>query len=174
MLNQVLFDLRVFLLFYFILLIIFSFIFAVLGVGNKHFGTYKEYYGEMTLEEGIYSEVEPMLEYHHIGLLLGYIITSLRMSLSDFDFAPSIYLSKEENILYWIMWFLVVLLTCIVFLNFIIAEASNSYSNVMDRLEALKNKEKSCLISEAEDIMFDSSKDDKKLPKYIIVRSIET
>ena len=93
MLNQVLYDLRVFLLFYFILLIIFSFIFAVLGVGNKNFGTYKEYYGEMTLEEGIYSEVEPMLEYYHIGLLLGYLITTLRMSLSDFDFAPSIYLS---------------------------------------------------------------------------------
>ena len=72
------------------------------------------------------------------------------------------------------MWFLVVLLTCIVFLNFIIAEASNSYSNVMDRLEAMTNKEKSSLISEAEDIMFDNSKDNKKLPKYMIVRSIET
>jgi hypothetical protein len=45
MLNQVLFDLRVFLLFYFILLIIFSFIFAVLGVGNKNFGLYEDYYG---------------------------------------------------------------------------------------------------------------------------------
>lgn len=45
MLNQVLFDLRVFLLFYFILLIIFSFVFAVLGVGNKNFGLYEEYYG---------------------------------------------------------------------------------------------------------------------------------
>jgi len=63
MLNQVLYDLRVFLLFYFILLTIFSFIFAVLGVGNKEFGLYKEYYGEnndngiVTLEDSIYSEV---------------------------------------------------------------------------------------------------------------------
>ena len=65
-------------------------------------------------------------------------------------------------------------MTCIVFLNFIIAEASNSYSNVMSRLEALVYKEKSSLISEAEDIMFDRSKDDKKLPKYMVIRTIET
>jgi len=160
MLNQVLFDLRVFILFYFILPIIFSFIFAVLGVGNKHFALYKEYYGEMTLKEGIESQVEPMLEYHQIGLLLGYFISTLRMSLGDFDFAASIYLTKEENYIFWLMWFFVVLMTCIVFLNFIIAEASNSYSNVMARLEAMVNKEKSSLISEAEDIMFDKSKDD--------------
>ena len=64
MLNQVLFDLRVFLLFYFILITIFSFVFAVLGVGNKEFGQMKEYYGDMTLEEGINSQVEPNLEYH--------------------------------------------------------------------------------------------------------------
>jgi hypothetical protein len=82
------------------------------------------------------------------------------MSLGDFDFMASIYLTEEENYIYWSMWFLVVLMTCIVFLNFIIAEASNSYSNVMDRLEAMVHKEKSSLISEAEDIMFDRAKDD--------------
>ena len=41
------------LLWYFILIIIFSFIFAVLGVGNKDFGTFKEYYADYTLKEGI-------------------------------------------------------------------------------------------------------------------------
>ena len=158
MLAQVLVDLRVFILFYFILIIIFSFVFAVLGVGNKHFGNFEEYFAENTLREGIESEIEPLLEYHHIGMLFGYLITTFRMSLGDFDFAPSMYLSREENYIYWIMWFIVVLMTCIVFLNFIIAEASNSYASVMNRLEALMNKEKSSMISEAEDIMFDSSK----------------
>ena len=80
------------------------------------------------------------------------------MSLGDFNFDASIYLTKEENYIYWCMWFCVVLMTCIVFLNFIIAEASNSYDGVMSRLEAMVNKEKSELISEAEDIMFDISK----------------
>ena len=55
MIFQVISDLKVFLLFYFILLVIFSFVFAVLGVGNKHFGEFKNYYAELTLEEGINS-----------------------------------------------------------------------------------------------------------------------
>lgn len=41
MINQVVFDLRVFILFYSILIVIFSMIFAVLGVGNKKFGGFK-------------------------------------------------------------------------------------------------------------------------------------
>ena len=128
MINKVVFDLRVFLLFYGILIVLFSMIFAVLGVGNKIIkGAYKDKFGEMTLDEGIDSQVEPMLEYTNVGLFVGYIISTLRMSLGDFDFMASIYLSNAENYIYWIVWFLVVLMTCIVFLNFIIAEASNSY-----------------------------------------------
>ena len=55
MLVQVLNDLKIFITFYLILLIVFGFILAVLGVGNKHFGTFDEYYGDMTLKEGINS-----------------------------------------------------------------------------------------------------------------------
>ena len=95
------------------------------------------------------------------------------MSLGDFDFTASIYLTDAENYIYWIMWFFVVLLTCIIFLNFIIAEAANSYQHVVDRLEALVNKEKASLVSEAEDIMFNSSKNNQVLPKYIVIRTIE-
>ena len=80
------------------------------------------------------------------------------MSLSDFDFTASIYLTKEENYIYILAWLAVVLMTCIVFLNFIIAEVSNSYEGVINRLEALINKEKSVLIQEAEEIMFTRSK----------------
>ena len=127
MINKVVFDLRVFLLFYGILIVLFSMIFAVLGVGNKKFGDYEKAFGNLTLEEGIEGQVEPMLEYTNCGLFVGYIISTLRMSLGDFDFTPSIYMSDAENYIYWFIWFLVVLMTCIVFLNFIIAEASNSY-----------------------------------------------
>jgi len=69
----------------------------------------------------------PDEEYQLIGLWWGYIITMLRTSLGDFDFMASEFLAVEENHLYWIVWFLVVLVNCIIFLNFIIAEASNSY-----------------------------------------------
>ena len=53
MLNKVIYDLRVFLLFYGILIILFSMIFAVLGVGNKNFGGFRDSFADQTLEQGI-------------------------------------------------------------------------------------------------------------------------
>lgn len=41
-------------------------------------------------------------------------------------------------------------MTCIIFLNFIIAEASNSYAVVKESLTALTMKERASLIAEAE------------------------
>ena len=76
--------------------------------------------------------------------------------------------------MYWLYWLLVVILTCIVFLNFIIAEASNSYTEVKNRLNAIINLEKASLIIEAEDMTFDRLKDETMFPKYIIIRQIET
>jgi len=69
----------------------------------------------------------PNEEYEKIGLFFGYIFMTLRYSLGDFDFDASTELDTKENYLYWIIWFLTVVMTCVVFLNFIIAEASNSY-----------------------------------------------
>ena len=44
MINKVVFDLRVFVLFYMIMITLFSMIFAVLGVGNAHVdGDFKEF-----------------------------------------------------------------------------------------------------------------------------------
>ena len=54
--------------------------------------------------------------------------------MGDFDFDASTYLTQQENTIYWIIWLMVVVLTCIVFLNFIIAEASASYAKVKDNL----------------------------------------
>ena len=83
-------------------------------------------------------------------------------------------LTNGENYVFWLIWFLVVIMTCIVFLNFIIAEASESYSSVKNRLEAMINKEKASLIAEAEDMTFEYLKDEKMFPKFIIIRQIET
>jgi hypothetical protein len=51
----------------------------------------------------------------------------LRLSLGDFDFSESILLAPYQNVLYWVVWIIVILLTTIVFLNFVIAEVSSSY-----------------------------------------------
>lgn len=77
---------------------------------------------------------------------------------------------KNENWTFFIMWFMTVVVLCIIFLNFIIAEASESYANVMDNLDALKNKAKATLISEAESMIPDSIKNEYMLPKFIIIR----
>ena len=108
-----------------------------------------------------------------IGPFLGSIASTLRVSLGDFDFEASTLLEENENILYWIIWLLVVIMTCIVFLNFIIAEASASYQSVKDRLEAMISKEKANLIAEAETILPKGVKNMKIFPKYIIIRDVE-
>lgn len=119
-------------------------------------------------EDGI-----PMEEYEQIGLWLGTLVSTLRIAMGDFDFDASTYLTPEENALFWIIWLMVVVMTCIIFLNFIIAEASASYEKVKENLVSMINKEKSQLIGEAETMILRRSKDDQAFPKYVIIREAE-
>ena len=130
MLTNVIYDLRIFLLFYTILIVLFSLLIGILGVGNKNVpGEFQENFAE---EESDY----PGEEYKYTGLFIGNIISTLRMSLGDFDFDASTLLEKQENLIFWLVWLLIVVITCIIFLNFIIAEASASYEKVSERLKA--------------------------------------
>ena len=92
----------------------------------------------------------PGEEYARLGLFFGSIFTVLRTSLGDFDFGASEFLSDEEDLMFWMIWFLIVIMTCIVFLNFIIAEASASYEKIKNNLNAEIFKAKTDLICEAE------------------------
>jgi len=74
------------------------------------------------------------------------------MSLGDFGFDAAIELDQAENYVYWIMWVLIILITCIIFLNFIIAEASASYEKVSEFLELYILAEKAALIQVAEEM----------------------
>ena len=62
-----------------------------------------------------------------------YII--LRYSLGDFTFAALQDLSLFESNVFWIIWTLIVILTYIIFLNFIIAEIGASYSDIQDSVD---------------------------------------
>jgi hypothetical protein len=62
MIQNVVIDLRVFLLFFFILIIFFSMIFDVIGPNNSK-------------------------EYQYVGKYFGNVFTTLRLSLGDFDFS---------------------------------------------------------------------------------------
>jgi hypothetical protein len=96
----------------------------------------------------------------------------LRISVGDFDFEATKYLSPTENLIYWVIWVETVAVTCIIFLNFIIAEASNSYSIVKGGLDKIMYQETSDLINEAEMMAPRFMKTPDSYPKYIIVRSI--
>ena len=77
--------------------------------------------------------------------------------------------------MFWFIWVIAVTISSLVFLNFIIAEVSNSYAVVTESVQALIYKERAGLIDEAEDLLSESKKasDTKKFPRYIINRELE-
>lgn len=138
MLTNVVYDLRIFLFFYGILTVLFSLLLGIIGLGNRFIdGPFKDAYGADAEAEANAAEEDwsyPGIEYEVVGLFVGNIISTLRMSLGDFGFDAAIELDQAENYVYWIMWVLIILITCIIFLNFIIAEASASYEKVSEFL----------------------------------------
>lgn len=80
------------------------------------------------------------------------------------------YLEVSETYIFWIAWMIVVIVGCIIFLNFIIAEASASYENVSKNLAEFIMKEKANLISQAEAVVPNAFKSMHSYPKYIIIR----
>ena len=166
MLTNVIYDLKVFMFFYIILIVLFSLLLGVLGLGNKHInGGFKDMFGSMTVLDEY-----PGSEYENVGVFLGNILTVLRMSMGDFSFDSAYLLSQTENVIYWLVWAIIVVVTCIIFLNFIIAEASASYEKVASDLAAYTMKEKALLIQEAELMMPGRLKSEGRFPKYLIVR----
>lgn len=169
MLTNVVYDLRIFMMFYVILVVLFSLLLGVLGVGNKDIeGGFNVMYGNKTINDGY-----PGYEYENIGVYLGNILDVIRISMGDFGWSGPYLLTPGENIIYWFVFIMIVVITCIIFLNFIIAEASASYLKVSNDLFAFQMKEKAGLIYEAELMMPSAIKNKERFPKYIIVRQKE-
>ena len=102
-------------------------------------------------------------------------MTALRVSIGDFScIENSTTLTIAENWLFWVIWLLAVIITNVVFLNFIVAEASASYAKVTETLEAVIQKEQASMISETECMSSKKNKDSSSYPLYLIVRSVET
>ena len=95
------------------------------------------------------------------------------MSMGDFGFDNATLLDERENQIYWFVWYLIVVVCCIIFLNFIIAEASASYEKVSESLIPTILSEKACLICEADEMTLNIYKNSNKFPKYIVIRNIE-
>lgn len=170
MITNVVYDLRIFLFFYGVLVILCALTLAILGLGNKtHPGVVfddpeheEDPIGRMlkgkkggggggVIEISLESFDDAIKEYKAVGLMMGEIIWTLRFSLGDFSgIAASAFLTYGENIIFWILFILIVGITNIVFLNFIVAEASASYAKVVDTLESVVWMEKASLIGESE------------------------
>jgi hypothetical protein len=90
MLSVVIADLRAFLLFYTIMICLFGMVPAILQLANKNEAVNSEFYQHFIEVDVIDA---PFGEYYNLGLFLGYIIQTLRISLGDFNFDASKYLS---------------------------------------------------------------------------------
>ena len=147
-------DLKVFLLFFVILIVMCSMIFDVIAINTAD-------------------------EYKHIGPYFGNMMSTLRLSLGDFDFSvltnESNPLNVRQHILFWIIWVFIVFFSSLIFLNFIIAEVSNSYAKCKEWIDSLVYKERAGLILETEEIMSEAARKANKIkfPKYVVVREME-
>ena len=148
MITNVVIDLKIFLIFFFILIIMFSMIFDVITRNEAK-------------------------EYSKIGFWWGNFFTTLRLALGDFDFGmiEDKTLTKQ-HILFWITWLVMVIFSSLIFLNFIIAEVGASYESVRQEIEKITNKERATMVKEIEDFYDDKFKEENKelFPKYFVVR----
>lgn len=153
--------------FYTILIFLFSILWCAIGLGNKNPTINSVFAAKFGEETSGY----PGVEYAEIGLFVGNIFDVLRTTLGDYNcISTSMYLNQNEVIIFWIAWMIVVIVGCIIFLNFIIAEASASYEKVATCLTEFIMKEKANLIAESEGMTPDRFKSMHNYPKYIIIR----
>jgi hypothetical protein len=114
--------------FYTILLLILGLILGVIDWGQY------EYNDDLNTRGIQYTSTGPDKEYMLLHKVASRIFHIMRMSIGDFNFDASTYLPEYQNYLYWMVYFLSTFLTCIIFMNFIIAEVSASYQGVKDTL----------------------------------------
>lgn len=119
---------------------LFSLMYGVLGLGNfRLYGEFRDAFDVNAKKPGlppVLDDSAPGVEYKKVGLFFGNILQTIRISMGDFAaIAAADYLTEKENYLFWFIWLLTAVITCIIFLNFIVAEASASYTTVSDNLE---------------------------------------
>lgn len=155
MLKGVLYDLRVYLLVYGLLICVFALMGATIGLGRG---------------------VEDWQKtYKHLGGFIGHIMNCFRVSIGDFDsIGSSTSLDRSETYFFWLVWVLTVLVTSVIFLNFIIAQACATYNGVVTTLDAVIMKERAALALEAEQMTFIKANMRKHQTKYVVVRTAET
>lgn len=137
MLNSVIWKLKIFMTFFFIILVFFAEMFGVLGIGNiKRPGNFRLVFYDKDKKQNI-SDDAPNVDQRQINLLLGNIIHLFRISMGDFAIIDCVkYMENASDVIvFWFLWFFMVLVLAVVFLNFVVAEASDTYNTVVESIE---------------------------------------
>ena len=132
MLQVVSKDLLNFLFFFVILMLGLSMQVIVLCLGNIYIDGRFRYLNSprWTPDEDLGS-LYPGGEFEKIGLFFGNFMFIFRAAMGDFSVQyASVYLDPIDNYIFWCLFFIILISTNIVFLNFVVAEAGNSYSRV--------------------------------------------
>ena len=113
-------------------------------------------------------------DYKFIGMWWGETLWALRSSLGDYTIVSgSPYLESYLNYIFWMTFLILVFSSNIVMLNFIVAQVSNCYNRINEKLQQTMQAGKSDLISEADSITWRVFKNKDKLPKYLVVRQVQ-
>ena len=127
LLRSVISDLSSFMMLFITLVFFFSLMLGVMGYQNP------SAVSDPTLKEELDSYVKadqdyPGREYRNVGYIFGNIIHTIRYSLGDNDLDGIRFLDPIQQRVFWLFWVIVIFLMCIIFLNFIIAEATSLYT----------------------------------------------
>ena len=100
-------------------------------------------------------------------------VMALRQSVGDGDTSTLIDKSENYKILVWIVWFIILVVGNVVFMNFIIAVVGSAYSECVEKREKCIQMAKLEMISECENLLPDCLiRYDKWFPRFIIFRRL--
>lgn len=82
-------------------------------------------------------------------------------------------MTDDEQILFWVLTMISLLLFFFIMMNYIIADASSVYTKVSLSLDNFMFKEKAQMVAESERTIPKKMLTQDTYPKYIITRSVE-
>jgi hypothetical protein len=108
------------------------------GIGEERLLKAKAKAGGSASSSSENDEQNYLIEYQAVGLHWAEFIWTFRLSMGDFALIEAIKgLPKSEGNIFWFLWIIGLIITCVVFLNFIVAEASASYATVIKKLHKI-------------------------------------
>ena len=100
-----------------------------------------------------------------------FFVLALRQSIGDYDTSSLIDGTDNFKILAWLLWFLILIVGNVVFMNFIIAVVSESYENCMEKKIQSIQMAKLQMIQECESLLPEwCFRKENWFPKFIIFR----